>query len=298
MKPGDFLQRVLFEQINARCVLVRLDEVIGQVLEDADYPPAVRELLAQSLLVVALLSSGIKFNGRISLQLQSSRSLPLLMADCTEDGGLRAIARMDEQTLDVPDDPARLFAALVEDGILTLTLEPADGGQRWQGIVPLEGKGLDQAIEAYFERSEQLPTRLRLAVADGKASALMLQQMPGQGEDEDEDKDGWNRLLHLLATVKPSEMLELDAETLFYRLFHEESRRLFPPRPLKFFCPCTRERVLGVLQGLGAGELESLAEEEEVVEVRCQFCNRAYHFDQFDLNAIIQSGDEGSQTVH
>lgn len=290
---GDFLQRLLFEDVNARAVLVRLDDVLDEILAETGYPPAVQVLLAQSLLVVAMLSSGIKFNGRISLQLQSSGPLSLLMADCSEDGGLRGIARVDEQA-ELPDSPEVLFATLAGNCNLTLTLEPADGGQRWQGIVPLEGKGLDEAIEAYFVRSEQLATRVKLAVGTGQASALMIQQMPGQSDDP----DGWNRLEHLIATVHADEMLEPDMERLLEKLFHQENRRVFPVRELKFYCPCTRERVLGVLQGLGADELQDMAEQQEVVEVRCQFCNRAYHFDEFDLSAIIQSGDEGGPTVH
>ncbi len=298
MKQTDYLQRVLFEDINARCVWVRLEAVIDEVLNETAYPPAVAELLTQGLLVVATLSSGIKFKGRISLQLQSSAGpLSLLMADCTEQGGLRAIASLADDA-DFPDTADQLFAMLLNDGILTLTLDPPEGGQRWQGIVPLEGLSLAEAIEAYFLRSEQLPTRLRLAVNKGpeqsSACALMIQQMPGNGTDD----DGWNRLLHLFATVGPAEMLQLAGDELLQRLFHEENRRLLPARSLEFYCPCSRERVLGVLQGLGANELADLAEKERVVEVRCQFCNRAYHFDQLDLAAIIQSGDEGSSTVH
>lgn len=293
MDQHDYLQRVLFEDINARAVSVRLDGVVEQVLGEADYPTAVGGLLARALLVVATLSSGIKFKGRISLQLQSSGPLKLLMADCTEDGGLRGIARLADGA-EAPADAEALFATLAEDGILTLTLDPPEGGQRWQGIVPLEGADLAEAIESYFLRSEQLDTRIRLAVGQGRAAALMIQQMPGEAEDD----DGWNRLQHLMATVKPEEMLALQSEALFSRLFHEEKRRLFEARPLRFFCPCSRDRVMDVLSGLGSEELGRMAEEEEVVEVRCQFCNRAYQFDPFDLSAITETGEEGSRTVH
>ncbi len=289
----DFLQRVLFEDVNARAVLVRLDRVLDEIFAETTYPPAVQVLLAESLLVVAMLSSGIKFDGRISLQLQSTGPISLLLADCSEEGGLRGIAQVDEQA-ELPDSPEVLFATLVGAANLVLTLEPADGGQRWQGIVPLEGEGLHEAIEAYFQRSEQLLTRVKLAVGVGQASALMIQQMPGQHDDP----DGWNRLEHLIATVRADELLEPDVKRLLDKLFHQETRRVFPARSLQFHCPCTRERVLGVLQGLGTDELQDMASQQETVEVRCQFCNRAYHFDEFDLNAIIQSGDESGPTVH
>lgn len=294
MSQKDRLQRLLFEQISARSVWVQLDEVISEVRERADYPPAVADLVSRGLLIAAAMSSGIKFEGRITLQLQSSGPVSLLMADCTEEGGLRGLARLSEDAR-TPDSSEALFAELADSGVLTLTLEPADSGKRWQGIVPLEGDSLEQAIEHYFVQSEQLPTRFRLAVDDDRACALMIQQMP----DESDDADGWNRLGHLLDTLNDTEMLASDGEEVLHRLFHAERRRLFPPRELHFECPCTRERVAEVLQGLGADELRMLASEQEQVEVRCEFCNEAYYFDQVDLAALIQGGvPDDNITVH
>ncbi|MGY6629845.1 MAG: Hsp33 family molecular chaperone HslO [Wenzhouxiangella sp.] len=282
----DYLQRLVFEEISARAVVVHLDEVVAEVLSRDSYPPAVSTLLGEALLVVALLSSGIKFQGRVSLQLQGHAGLKLLMADCSHDGGLRGIARIDEDVA-LPEGRDELFESLARGGILTLTLDPSDGGQRWQGIVPLEGASLATAVEAYFERSEQLTTRVFLGQDAGRAGALMLQQMPGASDDP----DGWNRLEQLAATVKREELLELEAQSLFQRLFHEEQCRLFEASPLRFDCPCNRERVMNVLISLGAAELAVLAEEQEVVEVKCQFCNQAYHFDSVDVAALGRDGE-------
>ncbi len=292
----DYLQRLVFEHISARAVVVQLDEVVDEVVSRDSYPPAVAALLGEALLVVALLSSGIKFQGRVSLQLQGHAGLKLLMADCTNDGGLRGIARLDDEA-GLPGERDELFESLARDGILTLTLDPSDGGQRWQGIVPLEGASLANAVESYFERSEQLTTRVFLGQEAGKAGALMLQQMPGASDDP----DGWNRLEQLASTVKPEELLELEARTLFQRLFHEEQCRLFEAHPLRFDCPCTRERVVNVLVSLGQAELTALAEEQEVVEVKCQFCNEAYHFDAVDVAALGHEGDTADSsdpTIH
>jgi len=295
---NDSLQRLVFEEINARCVCVELDSVLDAVLGDSDYPSVVATLLAESVAVVALLSSGIKFSGRISLQLRGDGPLSLLMADCTADGGLRGIARLREGA-EIPCDDAGLFRELAAGGTLTITLEPEHEGQRWQGIVPLEGDGLAGAIEAYFERSEQLATHVQLACRDGRARALMLQRLPDEGgTGSDSDPDGWNRLEHLLRTLGRAELLETPGGELFQRLFHEEPRRLFPARPLRFHCPCSRERVQTVLQSLGSAELSEMAAEQDMVEVRCQFCNRAYSFDQLDIQALAQSPVEGSQSVH
>ena len=292
----DYLQRLVFEEISARAVVVHLDEVVDEVVSRDSYPPAVSALLGEALLVVALLSSGIKFQGRVSLQLQGHSGLKLLIADCTHDGGLRGIARVDEEVA-LPAGRDELFESLARGGILTLTLDPSDGGQRWQGIVPLEGESLATAVEAYFDRSEQLTTRVFLGQDSERAGALMLQQMPGASDDP----DGWNRLQQLAATIKPDELLELDGQTLFQRLFHEEQCRLFEASPLRFDCPCTRERVRNVLVSLGAAELIALAEEQEVVEVKCQFCNQAYHFDAVDVAAMGHEGeaaDASDPTIH
>ena len=294
MTRNDQLQRLVFEEINARCVWVQLDRVTAQVLSRDEYHPVVADQLARALLVAASMSSGIKFEGRITLQLQSAGPVSLLLADCEHDGGVRGIARLREDAIPPPTSEA-LFAGLAEDGTLALTVEPLRQGRRWQGIVPLEGNSLEQALESYFRQSEQLPTRFRLAFDGERASALMIQKMPGESEDD----DGWNRLTHLLETLGPDEMLASEGEQVLHRLFHDEARRVFPARELHFHCPCTRDRVAEVLQGLGATELESLAAEQEVVEVRCEFCNEAYRFDQVDLASLIQGGPpDDTTTVH
>ncbi len=294
MMRNDHLQRLVFEEINARCIWVQLDAVTREVLTRGDYPPVVADLLARALLVAATMSSGIKFDGRITLQLQSNGPLSLLMADCDHDGGGRGIARVREGA-ELPATATALFEELAADGTLALTVEPARHGRRWQGIVPLEGASLEQALESYFRQSEQLPTRFRLAFDGDRASALMIQKIPGETADE----DGWNRLQHLADTLGEQEMLASEGEEVLRRLFHAEERRVFPARDLHFHCPCTRDRVAAVLQGLGQEELEALAAEQEIVEVRCEFCNQGYRFDQVDLAALIQGDDPGdSPTVH
>jgi len=294
MIRNDHLQRLVFEEINARCIWVQLDSVTREVLTRADYPPLVADPLARALLVAATMSSGIKFDGRITLQLQSNGPLSLLMADCDHDGGVRGIARVREGA-ELPSTAPALFKALAADGTLALTAEPARHGRRWQGIVPLEGESLEQALESYFRQSEQLPTRFRLAFDGDRASALMIQKMPGEAVDE----DGWNRLEHLVDTLGEREMLASEGEEVLRRLFHAEERRVFPARELHFHCPCTRDRVAAVLQGLGQAELEALAAEQDIVEVRCEFCNQGYRFDQVDLAALIQGDAPGdSPTVH
>ncbi|MFP4207513.1 MAG: Hsp33 family molecular chaperone HslO [Wenzhouxiangella sp.] len=290
----DYLQRILFEETGARCVFVRLDKVIDEVLARGEYDAAEARLLGEALLLVALMSSGLKFSGRISLQVRGAGPLQLLLADCSDQGGLRGMLAWAED-LEQRPDPARLSACVGEKAVVSLTLDPADGGQRWQGIVPLEGDNLAAAVAAYFERSEQLPTRFALAMDDHRGSALMLQRMP----DPTDDGEGWNRLEQLFNTTDREELLALDGETLMRRLFHEEARRVFPARELVFHCPCSRDRVSDVLIGLGEEELRAMAQADEPTEVRCQFCNERYLFDRLDLTALLHGESRPvDPTVH
>lgn len=290
----DYLQRILFEEIGARCVYVRLEKVVEEVLSRGDYSPGEARLIGEALLVVALMSSGLKFSGRISLQLRGPGPLRLLLADCSDAGGLRGMVAWDHDHEERPD-PARLTACAGPGSILTLTLDPVDGGQRWQGIVPLEGDSLAEAVAVYFERSEQLPTRFHLVMENDRGAALMLQRMP----DRESGAEDWNRLQQLFATASPGEILDLDGETLMRRLFHEESRRLFPPCELVFHCPCSRARVGEVLLSLGEEELRQMSAASETTEVRCQFCNQRYRFDRLDLTALVHGeAPQIDPTVH
>jgi len=290
----DHLQRLLLEQANVRCVVAHLDSVYAEVLERGRYPDVLARLLGESLTVAALCSSGVKFEGRVSLQLRASGAVKLLMADCTDDGGLRGLARFDADALLA----VRGFAEIAQGGVLTMTVEPSRKGQMWQGIVPLEGNSMAEAIAGYFDQSEQLPTRVLLAVDENRAAGMLVQRLPGDAEDD----DGWNRACRLLETVGQQELLETDSETLLHRLFHEETRRLFPARPLQFYCPCSRERVANVLRGLGAEELDSIVEAEGEVDVSCEFCNQQYSFDPLDVRRILHSHlpeqNDDDATVH
>jgi len=283
---GDHLQRLLLEDAGVRCVVAHVDDVFGEVLARGAYPDAVARALGEALALVALCSSGIKFEGRISLQLRASSGLKLLMADCTDTGGLRGLARFDPDALLGMNG----FGEMARGGVLTMTVEPAGNGRLWQGIVPFAGRDLADAVAGYFAQSEQLPTRVMTSVTESRAAGVLLQRLPGEVDDD----DGWRRACRLLDTLGPGELLRTDSGTLLDRLFHAERRRLFPARELEFHCPCSRDRVSRVLRGLGLGELEDIVESRGEVEVACEFCNHRYRFDRLDLAGLITGGLPGS----
>ncbi|HEY2678580.1 MAG TPA: Hsp33 family molecular chaperone HslO, partial [Steroidobacteraceae bacterium] len=189
-------------------------------------------------------------------------------------------------------------------GNLTVTLETDEGAQRYQGIVPIAGERLAEALQVYFENSEQLPTRLWLHADAQGASGMLLQKLPGSDASGAADaaaiEDAWRRVQLIAATLTGEELRTLGDEEILHRLFNEDDVRLFEASPVYFRCRCSRERVAGMLQGLGEVETRSVLTERGEVEVRCDFCNRAYVFDAVDVAQLFQTkltGDSGT-TVH
>jgi molecular chaperone Hsp33 len=280
---GDFLRRFLLEHAQLRGVLVRLDASWHQVRERADYPPLVGDLLARVLAASALFTGNIKFEGSLSIQLKAAGSVPLLFAECSHDGLLRGLARWQ------PDLPADFRLTGSGEPLLAITIENATTGQRYQGIVPVDDDDPAVLFARYFERSEQLPTRVVLAHDGERCAGMMLQQLPAGAAAADDD--GWNRTGHLLATLTPEELLGLDADRLLLRLFHEENVRVLSTRPLRFGCRCSRERVAGMLRTLGRDEALASVQADGRVEVTCEFCNTRYHFDAVDIEHIFRDPD-------
>lgn len=283
---SDFLHRFELERAGVRGVFVRLDDSWKQVRERADYPPALADLLGRTLAASALFTGNVKFDGALSIQIKNAGPVNLLFAECGSDGQVRGLARWHGDIADdfrLPDtQPAPLLA---------ITIDNRGSGQRYQGLVPVEDTHLSALFERYFERSEQLPTRVLLACAEGRCAGLMLQRLPGNERAED-DADGWNRVGHLLASASERELLNVAPEVLLYRLFHEESVRLHAARPLRFGCSCSRDRVAAMLHSIGRAEAEAALRDEDHVEVTCEFCNTQYRFDRVDLEQVFRSGQD------
>lgn len=282
MNNADFKQRFLFPETDIRGELVRLDESLEAILGTHDYPLAVQGLVGEAVAAVALLAGTLKFSGRLSLQAQGRGPVSLLLAECTHDGQLRALARHDGEL-----DTAANIGALIGDGTMVITITP-DQGRQYQGIVPLEGDTLAQCLEGYFQQSEQLPTRLWLASGNGRAAGLMLQRLPDQVASGDENRNQWEHLEALAGTLKMEELLDLPAETVLRRLFHETPPRLPEAQPLRFGCTCSRERTENALLSLGADELKTLLDEDGETTLTCDFCLSQQHFDAVDLAELIR----------
>jgi molecular chaperone Hsp33 len=282
---NDTLSLFLLEHSGIRGVLVRLDDTWQAIQARAPYPDPVAERLGETCAAAALFTGHAKLDGRLSVQLRGTGALRTLFAECTAEGTLRGIAHFSEP-LPVPLTP-RAFG---EGSVLAITIENLPpGGQemiRYQGLVELDAEHLSEAFETYFARSEQLPTRVMLA-ADGKrAAALMLQQLP----EGHRDADGWTRDSALFDTLSTAELLELPADDLLFRLFHEENVRLLGRRPLRFGCSCSRARVEDALRSLDLAETLATAR-DGVTEVHCDFCGQGYRFSDEEVVGLFEASE-------
>lgn len=308
MHDRDCMHRFVFEHYPIRGHLVHLDAAWRALIEHRDYPQGIRGLLGEAVAASLLLAATIKFDGVLSLQLQGDGFMHLMLAQCTSGLGVRGLARYREGGERVPAAAAEAeprVGDLIGAGNLAVTLETDDGAQRYQGIVPISGERLAESLQGYFENSEQLPTRLWLYADAQGASGMLLQRLPGesggsraaQGAEVD---DAWRRVQLIGDTLTREELRTLTDLEILRRLFNEDDLRLFEPSPVYFRCRCSRERVAGMLQGLGEAETRSVLAERGEVEVRCDFCNRAYVFDAVDVARLFNAGatSDGGGRVH
>lgn len=282
-RDSDCLHRFVFEHTDVRGELVHLDASWRAVLERQTYPPPVRDLLGEALAAAALLSATIKIDGSLQLQIQGDGPVGLLLAEVTAQRTLRGLAHWRGEVTAGP-----LRAQVGESARLTMTIDPGEGSERYQGLVLVEQDTLAASLEDYFLKSEQLDTRLWLAADAQRAGGMLLQRLPGRHAD-DED---WNRDVFLGETLSADELLQLTARDLLYRLFHEEDVRLFDAEPLSFRCSCSPERIETMLRGLGYDEVRDILEEQGLVSVNCEFCRQEYAYDAVDVERLFAAADQ------
>ncbi len=316
-RADDLVMPFAIEGAGVRGRLARVGPVIDEALTRHGYPLPVSRLLGEALVLAAMLGTALKLEGRFTIQTSSDGPVDFLVADMTKDGELRGYAHFDADRIAALGNGAHPpLPELVGKGHMALTIDQGPSRNSYQGVVPLEGHSLAECGEAYFARSEQLPTLIRLVVAetlersaDGKpgggwrAGGIMIQHLasdggrprdldpgdapegvkvPGPGDDGDEN---WSRARILMETVEPHELVDpsIEPERLLYRLYHEDGVRAFAPHELSFGCRCSRDYVAQVLDSFGRDEMADMVTDEGKIEVRCEFCNTAYTFDPTEI---------------
>lgn len=301
MTEPDFVRSFQIEGMNVRGRIVHLTDVADRVLAAHAYPESVSRVVGEALTLAALLGASLKFEGVLTLQTRSDGPLRMVVADFSSPGTLRACATFDHDAV-AALGAVPTFAELVGKGSLAITIDPGGDMERYQGIVPLEGDGLAEAATSYFEQSEQIPTRIRLAVATlisrgdaeprphWRAGGIVIQNLaalgghatPQPGHDSEED---WNRASVLFSTIEPHELVDpqVEAERLLFRLYHEDGVRVFETEVLNFGCRCSAERVSSVLSQYPESDIRELAEDDGFVKATCEFCSATYAFSPDEL---------------
>ena len=301
----DLVRRFIFERQAVRGHWVQLEAAWRELRLHARYPEPVERLLGEAVAAVVLLAASLKFHGTLTFQLQGNGALRLLVAQCTHEFGLRALARFDERAVGgLPAGAPRgaVFRELVgSSGRLTVTIEADEKGGRYQGVVPLEGRSLAESLEAYFATSEQLPTRVLLAADATRGAGLLVQKLPGKGAaGEEESNAAWQGAQRGIGQLHEGDLLEHPVEQLLPRAFSEQDLRLFRGSPVHFECRCGEGRVAGLLRALGEEEVRDVLREQGSVTVTCEFCRRPYKFEKRDVDALFAGcvGENGPQEIH
>ena len=297
MSDTDRVRRFVLEQLPIRGHAVRLARSWLDLREHQQYPPAVQQLLGEAVGAVVLLAATLKFDGTLTLQLQGKGLVNLLVAQCTHDFKVRAMARHD------PIGGEAGFRSLTGDGQIIVTVEATDRASSYQGVVPIEGGSLSESLEAYFVQSEQLPTRVLLAATANVVSGMLVQRLPGEGGKQPVDpaalEAAWMKADHAMAALNRTELLEDDTESRLVKMFGADAVRLFGGQEVKFECRCSRERVANLLRSLGAEEVRSVIAEQGACTVTCEFCQKPYKFDAIDVEHLFdEAAPRGSDTIN
>jgi molecular chaperone Hsp33 len=296
MSDSDRVRRFVLEKHPIRGHDVRLARAWLEVREHQDYPPAVQQLLGEAVAAVVLLAATLKFDGTLTLQLQGQGLVSLLVAQCTHDFRVRAMARHS------PIGDGAGFRSLAGDGQIIVTVE-ADRASSYQGVVPITGDSLAECLEGYFVQSEQIPTRVLLAATPGGVAGMLVQRLPGEGGKQAVDaaalESAWMKVDHAMAALTGRELLETDVEARLVKMFGDDEVRVFGAHDVQHQCRCSRERVANVLRSLGVEEVRSVIAEQGACTVTCEFCQKPYRFDAIDVEQLFSTGSTtGSDAIN
>jgi molecular chaperone Hsp33 len=311
--------------LDLRGRLVRLGSAVDEILGRHDYPEPVAHLLGEAVALTVLLGSALKIEGRFILQTQTDGPVRMLVVDFRSPGSIRACVRYDTARVAGAIDAGTTSAGgLLGKGHLAMTIDQGADMSRYQGLVALQGGSLEDAAHEYFRSSEQIPTRVRLAVGEElspggvrrwRAGGMLLQFLPKAPErarvadldpgDAPEgtqahvvpEDDAWVEGQSLIGTVEDVELIDpsLSSERLVYRLFHERGVRIFKSVPVLAQCSCSRDRVEAMLRSFSQDDRDHMVENGEI-SVTCEFCSANYRFAPEDVDVSPANGRATSES--
>jgi molecular chaperone Hsp33 len=303
------------EALDVRGRVVRLGPALDTILTRHGYPDAVARVVGEAAALTALLGASLKFEGRFQLQTKSDGPVGMIVVDFDAPDRLRAYARFDRDRVAAAAANPRT-GALLGRGHLAMTIDQGGDSSRYQGVVALEGQSFEEAAHQYFRQSEQIPTRVRLAVAEQfeggrrayRAGGLLVQFLPhspdrmrqadlppGDAPDDHEaapplaEDDAWLEAQALVETVEDHELIdpEVASERLLYRLFHERGVRVFGAQPVREACRCSRQRIMAMMRNFSPRDRRDMVGEDGRIGITCEFCSRHYDLDPAEVEAEL-----------
>ncbi|WP_210496836.1 Hsp33 family molecular chaperone [Microvirga antarctica] len=314
------------EPLDIRGKIVRLGTSIDTIIARHGYPDAVSRVLGEAAALTVLLGSSLKFQGRFQLQTKTDGPIEMIVVDFDAPDRLRATARFDQERLDAALAAAPKTGDLIGSGYLAMTIDQGTDQSRYQGVVALEGQGFEEAAHEYFRQSEQIPTRVRLAVAEQfengtrtyRAGGLMVQFLPTSPErirqadlspgdipeghaaseaDPVSEDDAWAEAKALVQTVEDHELIDptVSSERLLYRLFHERGVRVFEGQSVHEECRCSESRVMSMMRRFAPDDRRDMVGDNGRIGITCEFCSRFYDLDPVAVEAEIARAEAESE---
>lgn len=292
--PDDIVAPFQIEGEPVRGRLVRLAASVDEILSGHAYPEPVANLLGEACALAALVGSSLKFDGRLIVQAQGDGPVRYVVADYDTSGSLRGYCRFDEaEVAKLTSGFSRPGAkSLLGGGVFIMTVDQGPDMDRYQGVTAIEGETLALCAEQYFAQSEQTPTRVRLAVGQAdvgegphwRAGGMLIQNI-AEDDARGSTAEAWTRSQAFFETIGEDELLDptISAETLLFRLFHEDGVRVFEPKALQAFCRCSQDRIETVLKSFGEEERADMVEDDGQIRVTCEYCSKVYAIDPASL---------------
>lgn len=277
----DHCQRFIFENTRLRGEIVRITTSWQQLISRHDYPENIRNVLGECVAAALLLSSTLKYQGSVTLQIQGKGPVHLLVVQVTSEKTFRAVVEFKPEA-----SSCLSLAEMFADANLIMTLESSRHKERYQSIIALNHATLSAAIDEYFGRSVQLRTRLWLGSSADSIGGLLLQEMP-ETPTIKSDESYWEHIQILSETITTEELCGLHTEQILHRLYHQETVRLFDADPIRFYCPCSKARFSSSLASLGRAEVGEIIATQGIIHIQCDFCLQEYEFDRVDVEAMF-----------
>ena len=288
MSTTDELNRYLFDNRHVRGELVQLSQSYKSIINNHNYPVGVRLLLGELLAGTCLLSATLKFEGSITVQLQGNGPVGYMSVNGNNEQQLRGIAKVVDEN---KAKDASSLQELLGKGNMVITIKP-DQGEPYQGIVALDQPTLAQCFAHYFEVSAQIPTQVWLFSDDDKqqVAGSLVQLLPdgdGSSENKEQQQQDFEHISQLTNTIKSEEIFTLEAQTLLYRLYHQEQVSLFEPQPVNYQCGCSSNKCLAAIAQIEGDELEAILAEKGKISMTCDYCRTTYDFFEEQLKSFI-----------